>query len=391
MPHCISFGAALKRLLKQHGVKSAELSAGINVDPSLVWRWLRGERVPSIQSVHFGNICDVLQLKKKDRLLLKHAQYFSLEQSFANSPEGTWAKAWPSQADTAVASLLEIITGPAVLLDRTGIVIGANEVAASRAGCPLHQLLGCYLLEFFPASTQELHFCQFTKALESGNGVVYKASTGAKTYLYSVHPIKNPLGKATSFLGISADITLLETPHAEPAIKTDILNCLYTQPVFMETLRTEMARSQYHETPLSLAMLEIDQLIEIFKDCGHRIEYTLRCQVAEILFAGLRRSDIVGCYNSNKFMVILPNTEQYDAHHLMEILRCSFESKTLCVKGHPLTLSAGVAHCFSQTASDFTLQALNCLYAAKRNGGNHVVGYPIIAPTKDTKEIKKGR
>ncbi|NLK35905.1 MAG: helix-turn-helix transcriptional regulator, partial [Gracilibacteraceae bacterium] len=60
MPFNETFGECLKKLLKIMNLKGSALAKGINVDPSLVYKWLRNERVPSYSSYHIDSITDFL-------------------------------------------------------------------------------------------------------------------------------------------------------------------------------------------------------------------------------------------------------------------------------------------------------------------------------------------
>jgi len=53
-----TFGVCLNKLLKIMNLKGSSLAKGINVDPSLVYKWLRNERIPSYNSSHIDSIVD---------------------------------------------------------------------------------------------------------------------------------------------------------------------------------------------------------------------------------------------------------------------------------------------------------------------------------------------
>ncbi|MEA4847869.1 MAG: helix-turn-helix transcriptional regulator [Clostridiaceae bacterium] len=53
-----TFGECLKKLMEILNLKGSILAKGINVDPSLIYKWLRDERVPSYSSSHIDSIAD---------------------------------------------------------------------------------------------------------------------------------------------------------------------------------------------------------------------------------------------------------------------------------------------------------------------------------------------
>lgn len=56
-----TFGECLKKLMRIFNSKGSALARGINVDPSLVYKWLRNERVPSYNSSYISLIADYFE------------------------------------------------------------------------------------------------------------------------------------------------------------------------------------------------------------------------------------------------------------------------------------------------------------------------------------------
>jgi len=77
---------------------STRLGSALEIDPSLVRRWLRGERVPSLQSGHVDALATVLQLDEAQRRSLETAQIQALRVQ-------TSASVSSRQLDSAHASL----------------------------------------------------------------------------------------------------------------------------------------------------------------------------------------------------------------------------------------------------------------------------------------------
>jgi transcriptional regulator with XRE-family HTH domain len=69
-----AFGASLRALLQARGRTTVDLAESLHVDPSLVRRWLRGERVPALGSRHVERIAVALGLSDVDRRRLESAQ-----------------------------------------------------------------------------------------------------------------------------------------------------------------------------------------------------------------------------------------------------------------------------------------------------------------------------
>jgi transcriptional regulator with XRE-family HTH domain len=69
-----AFGSSLRALLQARGRTAVDLAESLHVDPSLVRRWLRGERVPALGSRHVERIAAALGLSDVDRRRLESAQ-----------------------------------------------------------------------------------------------------------------------------------------------------------------------------------------------------------------------------------------------------------------------------------------------------------------------------
>ena len=96
--------------------------------------------------------------------------------------------------------------------------------------------------------------------------------------------------------------------------------------------------------------------------------------VASVLATG-RRSDTVFRVGGDEFAVLLPATDLPEVLTALERVRAEVESRTLGV-----TLSVGVAVLDPATPDVVSLweAADTAVYAVKRSGGNHVVGYDAV-------------
>ena len=68
---------------------TARLAAALDVDPSLVRRWRRGERVPALNSDYVRRIADLLSLDRAERAALEKAQIWALQAHPVRRPRGS--------------------------------------------------------------------------------------------------------------------------------------------------------------------------------------------------------------------------------------------------------------------------------------------------------------
>ncbi len=93
----------------------------------------------------------------------------------------------------------------------------------------------------------------------------------------------------------------------EHQAETDALTGLYNHRAFHDRLRQELLRaSAAHET-VALVMLDLDDFKKVNDVYGHGIGDQLLYQVADVLRASVRASDVVCRVGGEEFAVILPS------------------------------------------------------------------------------------
>lgn len=88
-----------------------------------------------------------------------------------------------------------------------------------------------------------------------------------------------------------------------------------------EALRHERMRSLRTETPLSILMIDLDRFKQLNDEHGHPAGDAALVRVAESLVSAVRKSDYVGRYGGDEFLVILPGSTDEAAAALAARLR----------------------------------------------------------------------
>ncbi len=141
---------------------------------------------------------------------------------------------------------------------------------------------------------------------------------------------------------------------------------------FKERLRVEIARSLRTGHPVSLALLEIDQLDRVQATWGRPLADRVIRDLARLLGMRLRSTDVVGRYDMQRFALALPDTTMPAAYALIDMLRDSF-SRLDILPDLRCTFSAGLARCPPHNDAEGLLQAAGeALQTARRDGRNGI-------------------
>jgi diguanylate cyclase (GGDEF)-like protein len=148
--------------------------------------------------------------------------------------------------------------------------------------------------------------------------------------------------------------------------RTDALTGLPNRRAWDEELEREIQHAGRTETPLCMALLDLD-FFKQFNDLnGHPAGDSHLKEVASLWRSRLRSADLIARYGGEEFAVLLTATDASQAEQLIETLRN-------CV---PLdeTVSAGVAQWDGvESGPELFARADRALYAAKRAGRDRTV------------------
>jgi diguanylate cyclase (GGDEF)-like protein len=158
---------------------------------------------------------------------------------------------------------------------------------------------------------------------------------------------------------------------------TDPLTKVLNRRAFFARFTEEVERSRRYSRSLVVVMLDVDRFKEFNDMEGHlRGDEALK-RIAATLQNSLRKTDILGRYGGEEFILLMPETSLPNAIETCERLRQGIEDLEFQGKDEPayLTISIGVAAYPDQgnSVESLTEAADQALYQAKNEGRNRVV------------------
>ncbi len=175
-----------------------------------------------------------------------------------------------------------------------------------------------------------------------------------------------------------SNLKLRKKLHAQAT--HDPLTGLFNRRYLEDTLGRELHRAHRRNSPLGVAMLDLDHFKRFNDSFGHDAGDSLLRELGQLLREKLRKSDIACRYGGEEFVLILPDSSLADTQQRVEQIRGLI--KELKIRHGDQLLgaiaaSAGVAGApeHGATAPELLRAADNALYAAKQAGRDRVVVY----------------
>lgn len=253
------------------------------------------------------------------------------------------------------------------------ILIAQTIVAAMFRLRPLQVLaLGCASVLLLAASVTGLHHHD-PVGFPAPVGWLHLSVGGSTILLLSL------VAKWVSDIRVRLDRQARELKDALTTVQqlatTDMLTGLMNRRMMAEVLEREIRQSQRHDTPMCVALIDIDHFKQVNDRHGHAAGDEVLKALAALGRKDLRQVDLLARWGGEEFLLLLPRVPLTDA--LVALDRLRLQAQQLAVPGNPavrISVSAGVA----QLHEDETLDALldradAALYEAKRTGRNRCV------------------
>lgn len=301
----------------------------------------------------------------------------------------------------ALVKVIEEASDGIIILASDGTILSCNHRAAELFGYTKQEFDGQNLFGFF---------CD---ELGASNGAEIKTKIQQNQKVYNEHAYFRQANGAAEPIALSADyfttesgshcfvvvrsirpikelIRELERKNRELAELTiiDPLTGAYNRRLLDTQLQYEVALVEKRGQPLSVLLVDIDEMKRINDELGHIAGDDILIQFVSLLQNNVERTDFVCRYGGDEFIIILPLTNfevaQKVASRLIgTVSMYEFRAREQIVK---LSVSIGAASRDPEElknrldARDLLLKVDRAAYTAKRRGKGQI--YPPLPPSK---------
>ncbi|NEX16762.1 MAG: diguanylate cyclase [Halochromatium sp.] len=310
-------------------------------------------------------------------------------------------KALESELRTRVAAI-EAAADAIVITDTQGRLLYVNPAFTRQTGFDRESVKGHDTRILNSGKQSRAFYAQLWQTVLAGRiwrGELINRRKNGELYEeeMAISPVKNEQGQIEYFVAVKRDISgqrameralqaanqelqqnldkisRLQEILAEQAVR-DPLTGLYNRRYLDETLAREFARTEREDSPLAVAMIDVDFFKRINDTWGHSAGDEILKRLAQCLQLGVREGDIVCRYGGEEFLLLLPRIALEIAFQRAERLRRDFADSALEWGEAQIqaTLSIGLASFpdHAQTPQALIEQADAALYRAKRSGRN---------------------
>ena len=164
---------------------------------------------------------------------------------------------------------------------------------------------------------------------------------------------------------------------------TDPLTGVYNRGFFDEFFAKEISRCERADAGVGLLFCDIDHFKQVNDTYGHQCGDEVLKRVSEVIANSLRKSDVVGRYGGEEFVILVLDTTIEELEMVAERIRRTLESLEIESDGHSLSVTISIGGVVAEprgTATDFAAQMMAwadaTMYECKRTGRNRVLVRP---------------
>lgn len=262
-----------------------------------------------------------------------------------------------TSADAATIRLFDRKTGTLKIVKGYGVSTGFLSQPAVRMG---QGITGRVVLEGKPFSTENVARVSHcvNKEFARLEGITSVLSVPLKTRDATIGCITVYRRKAEAFSEQDLIVLNIFAAQATEAVEKtqlvaelqkqamfDSLTGVYNKGAVLRELASRLLLASRHKHQLSVIFLDLDNFKQFNELQGHLLGDKLLCDFAQILCRQCRKSDVVGRFGGEEFLIIAPNTSRRGAENMAnKLLAATRQHRFSGTGGYVhITFSGGVA------------------------------------------------
>jgi diguanylate cyclase (GGDEF)-like protein len=167
---------------------------------------------------------------------------------------------------------------------------------------------------------------------------------------------------------------------------TDLLTGLRNRRFLIQAFEQEIQRSDRHERPFCVLMIDVDRFKQYNDTHGHQAGDQVLLGMGRVITDAVRDLDVAARYGGEEFIALLPECDLENAIVAAERIRTRLANEPF--DHGRVTISVGVAEfpTHGDTPGAVIGAADAALYEAKRQGRDQVRGAPLPAHEAEVKQ-----
>ena len=168
----------------------------------------------------------------------------------------------------------------------------------------------------------------------------------------------------------------------------DLTGCSNRRHLF-EAIEAELSRTQRSRQPFTVAYLDLDGFKAVNDEAGHRTGDRVLCAVVDLAKSQLRKTDLLGRFGGDEFVVVLPGIGPEAARLTLPRIQAAL-SDEMARHGWPVTFSIGTQTYVDGTisADELIRRADELMYAVKKEGKN-AIAFGVFSHAPDFSESRE--
>ncbi len=253
------------------------------------------------------------------------------------------------ESEEKYRSLVESSHDSIYLLDRDCRYLYMNKKHATRMGFLADEYVGHAYSEFHTPEETAAFIGDFDKVLETGRSVrlEHRNRKGGGYFFLTLSPVKGGDGKPVAVTVVSKDIT--ELKNMEDKLRTlsltDELTSLYNRRGFFTMVEHILKIAKRMKKGVYMLYADLDKLKVINDTGGHQEGDLALIDIANILKATYRESDVIARVGGDEFVIIPVGTAGDNIENIIGRLQKNIENHNATKKrNYTLSMSCGIAY-----------------------------------------------